>query len=561
MMPSCCQSPIGNCPLRMRRLGARELLVLQLALYSLFFGNPPGVLAAENSGRIRLNYSESSRLGMETSQIFQEYNVSSQDDIFGANRLRLDFRWERLVDYEIDNSVDRPTLRAMLTGLTYEFTMRYAPLQYTSPAGRSSGSKVEGLQAAWQYWHDGLPRVRLEYREDKRHQAVINFNTFSSVSRMRLAELDHSIGGLRFGGSYRHTINTSTSSSAGDRDAGTATLRASFDQKISPSLRFSVGGDVQRSEVDQGSSPTSVGRTRNLRGNAVWSILDKLQVGVSGFYRESLSEGGGRPSLFDANRTLAARAVFRPIPELDLTVQRDIRDINRPDNNSFFDVLRLQAVYSGMLRRGLRARLTGMKNVTIKTENSRTPADATDITLHFNIFRRVIARASLTYNRQQHRDSGFLSQHAVNKIFEIKSQLSRLFFIRLDYRGSQTSRAFEFFEIDSHNYSANLNYTNPAGFSLSGSARRSLLFEGDRRSQTFFGLNIAGRLTENLSFTLDGTWSEQSAIVLGGSAASYNARMNYRFSRSAFVTAGWQTSGRNGGQGDESFSASFQATF
>ncbi len=548
---------------RNRSLGSFNLrfFPLSLFLWCVLAGLPLAAEASQTSGRIRLNYHESTIRGDVSSQLFQEYRVSSQDRIFGSNMLRLDLRWDRIVDYAYPQAVDRPVLRATLTGLAYDFTLRYTPSQYATPAGRVTGSKLEGLQAAWRFQHDGLPGLRLEYRDDKRHQAQFNFNTFSSVARMRLAELDHRVGMLRFGASYRQNDNTSTAATAGDRTAGTTTLRVVVDKAVTPALRVSLGGDVQRTEVSQDPSPDTVSRTRNLRGSAVMRLTPRLRIGVTGFFREMLNEGGGRPSLLDVNRTFSTRAVFIPTEELDLSLQREIRDLNRPAGYSYYDVLRMQAIYSGRLRRGLRARLTGMKYVTIKTQNAGTPADATDLTLHFQLYRRTTARASLTYNRQQHRDSEFLSRHAVNKVAEVKSQLTRRLLVRLDYRGSQTSRAFEFLEIDSHNYSANLNYTNSGGFSLSGSVRKSILKEEENRSQTFFGLNMAGRLTAKFTFNLDGTWTQHTVSELGERASGYNARLYYRFSNRTFLTANYQTSERDGERESDSFGASFQTAF
>jgi len=508
-----------------------------------------------------LNYNKSDRLGLGSDQLYQEYNVTSQDDIFGGNQLRLDLRWDRIVDYNIGTAVDRPVLRALLEGTAYDFMIRYTPLQYTSPSGRLFGSKLEGLQATWRFLHDGLPELRMEYREDKRQQATLFSGTISSVARMRLAELDHSVGGLRFGASYRKTNNSASTSSNSDREAGTGTLRAAFDKAILPQLRINIGADVQRSEIAQGVAPNTTSRTRNVRGSVLWRAMNRLQVGFNAIHRESLAEGGGLTSLLDVNRTFTARAVFTPTEEVDLSLQRDIRDNNRPSGDVFYDVVRMRIVYAGLLSSGLRARLTGMKHVTIKTENTRTPADATDITLHFQLYRRTEARVSLTYNRQQHQDSGYLSRHALNKVVEVKSRLSRRLLARFDYRGGQTSSAFEFFEIDSHNYSANLNYTNSGGFSLSGNVRRSLLVEGERVSQMFYGLNMSGRLTENLGFTLDGTWTKHSAADLSAPASSYNARLQYQLSKSAFVAASYQTSDQSGVLSDETFNASFQINF
>jgi hypothetical protein len=541
----------GNPPLK-------HFSILLLFCLVAFYGQ---VQASEVDGRVRWSFGESNRQDQISRQLFQEYNLSTQDRFPGSNLLRLDFRWDRIVDYDYPKGVDRPSLRATLTGGFYDLTLRYTPTQYTSPSGRLTGTKIQGFLASWRYRHDRLPGLRLEYREDQRIQSPFNFTAFSSASRVRLAEMDHRVGGVTLGASLRRSDNTSTASLNGDRVSQAGTLRMSIDKVVKKDLRLSLGGDFQQTETGIGDAPRSTNRTRNLRASAVWTMADNMQAGVTGFHRDGFSGTGGKFTQRDLNQSFSARAVYRPTPDVDLVVQDDIRRTDNPNMVSSSNLIRLQATYNGLLRKGLRTRLTGMKYVTVRTENTGTPADALDLTLNFNLYRRTEVRTSLAYSRQQHRDDDFLSRHSSSKILEIKSRLTRRVVARFDYRGSQSSGSFDFFEFDNHNYSAHVNYTRSTGFSLSGNVRKAIFVEGERRSQTIFGVNISGRFSEKFTYGLDGTWSHKNPVEPRSRSAGYNARLQYRFSSSAFLTANYQTSGRDGETEGESFGATFQATF
>jgi len=541
-----------NCPGIVRIVGCLTVL--------LAMGAAAGVARAQDlRGRVRLDYQNQDRMGWNSSLLFQEYNVTAVDELFVKNIMTVNLRWNRLDDFLLHQAVDQPRLRLGLRGVAYDLSLLYTPPHYSSVGQRLTGEKADNFLATWQYRPEGHPQLRFEYRESKRTIPQGELRKVLSASRQRLFQLDHDVGPVRFGGSYR-VRNASGSFSGTDREIRSGLLRASVHQQLGRTFKGDLSADYQRTDTDQ-YGRTDLIRTANLHFGTMWTPHRKVMASAGGFLRDIVSEQGTFAHSVNNSRELALRAVYRPSPPLQLEARRDLRRTRDVDNTLYSDLVRLQGSYAGTVRKGLQGRLNLVKNITVRTENIATPSDNADLTLDFKLYRRTTMRGSLAMSRRQHLATGAATRYSSLATMEVRSRLTRKVIANLTYRTSNISQGFEFLGSDVHNLSAGMNYTSPRGLTFAGTLRRTYFADSPIAPQTSVNTNLALRFNPNITLNLDGSWNEAGTIQGVASTSTFNSRLQLRLGRTTSAVLGYQETYPSAGFKSRSVTGSLTANF
>ncbi len=530
---------------------------LALSILLVRMGNP--AQAEDLRFRARLDYQNLSRPGLNSSHLLQEYNVTAVDELFMKNIVTISLRWNRIDDFQSHEGVAHSRLRLGLRGTAYEASLLYTPPHFGSVGARQMGQKSDSFLATWQYRPAGHPQLRFEYRQNQRTQLEGALEKTVSASRQRMFQLDHDLGPLKIGGSYR-VRNSSGSFASSDREIRSGLLRAGIHHRFGRSINTDLAADFQRTDTDQ-HGRTDLIRTANLRFGAMWTANPKLMASLSGFLRDILSEQTSVAHSVNNSRELAARCVYRPTPPVQLEVRRDIRRTRNMDSSLYSDLLRMQASYAGTVRKGLKGRLNLVKNVTVRTENMATPSDNMDLTLDFKLYRRTTVRAFLTMSRFQHRDANFKGRYSSIGTVELRSRLTRRVVTNLTFRNTDISPVFVFMRSDVRHFSGGINYTSPLGLTFSGTVRRTIMADSPVRPQTSVNGNLSLRFNTNITLTIDGAWNESGTSLGNISATTFNTRLQLRLGRSTNAILGYQETKPGSALPSHSVTGSLTANF
>ncbi len=520
---------------------------------------PPSVMAEGLHSRIRLDYQSMSRLGLNSSFLLQEYNFTVEDELFVKNMLTVNLRWNRLNDFKSHDSVGNYRLRLGLRGVAYDMSILYTPAHYSSLSQQISGQKSDNFLATWQYRPAGHPQMRFEYRQSKSTSPVEDLQKVTTASRQRLFQLDHNIGPIKLGGSYR-VRNGSGSFASSDREIRSGLLRADIHKQYGRKFKTDLAVDYQRTDTDH-YDRTDLIRTANMRFGAFWYANPKLMASLGGYLRDIVSEQSTNSHSVNNSRELSARCVYRPASAMQFEMRRDMRRNRNLDNTIYSDLLRLQASFNGNLRKGLKGRLNLVKNVTVRTENVATPSDVMDFTMDFKLYRRTTVRTSYIMSRYQHKAADFRARYSTLATFELRSRLTRRMVTNITYRTTGVSSDLTFLQADIHNVSAGLNYTSPRGLTFSGTLRQTYLANSSIAPQTSLNTNLSLVLHRNVTWTVDGAWNEAGTVWGKSSNRTFNSRLQLRLGQTTVAVLGYMENHPSNGFRSKSVTGSLTANF